>query len=268
MADRDRVGNFSERRLPDTRLIAIDWLDVGMRKHNVMGIVEIDVTLAREKLGEMGAEAPGFTAWVVKCIATAAGERPEVHGIKKGKKLIVFEDVDVTVLVEAEMKGKLVPRPSVIRKVNAKNIEEIDKRLSGHKKGTASGELVLGDRRSARLARFFLFMPGFLRRWGLRALAKRPFLAKKTMGTIVVTSLGMFGENVTGWALPISAHPLTFALGSITRKPGVVDDRIEIREYLQMTVVFDHDVVDGGPATRFTARLAELMASAHGLVPD
>jgi pyruvate/2-oxoglutarate dehydrogenase complex dihydrolipoamide acyltransferase (E2) component len=30
-------------------------------------------------------------------------------------------------------------------------------------------------------------------------------------------------------------------------------------------VLFDHDVVDGAPATRFISRLGELIESAHGL---
>jgi len=31
-------------------------------------------------------------------------------------------------------------------------------------------------------------------------------------------------------------------------------------------VTFDHDIVDGGPAARFTQRLAELIQSGAGLV--
>ncbi|NTU81392.1 MAG: 2-oxo acid dehydrogenase subunit E2 [Chloroflexales bacterium] len=32
-----------------------------------------------------------------------------------------------------------------------------------------------------------------------------------------------------------------------------------------MTVVFDHDVIDGAPAARFTRRLVELIESGYGL---
>jgi pyruvate/2-oxoglutarate dehydrogenase complex dihydrolipoamide acyltransferase (E2) component len=34
---------------------------------------------------------------------------------------------------------------------------------------------------------------------------------------------------------------------------------------LDLTLMFDHDVIDGAPAARFSARLIELMESAHGL---
>jgi len=61
---------------------------------------------------------------------------------------------------------------------------------------------------------------------------------------------------------------LTVTLGGIAEKPGVVDGRIEIREYLSMTLSFDHDIVDGAPAARFTHRLKELIESGYGLNKD
>jgi pyruvate/2-oxoglutarate dehydrogenase complex dihydrolipoamide acyltransferase (E2) component len=44
-----------------------------------------------------------------------------------------------------------------------------------------------------------------------------------------------------------------------------VEGRIEPREILNLTVMFDHDVIDGAPATRFTQRLVELIESGYGL---
>lgn len=51
----------------------------------------------------------------------------------------------------------------------------------------------------------------------------------------------------------------------LMRKPGVVGDRIEIREYLSTTVLFDHDVIDGAPAARFVQRLKGLCGTCFGL---
>jgi len=45
----------------------------------------------------------------------------------------------------------------------------------------------------------------------------------------------------------------------------VVDGRIEPRQILNLTVVFDHHVIDGAPAARFTRRLMELIESGYGL---
>jgi pyruvate/2-oxoglutarate dehydrogenase complex dihydrolipoamide acyltransferase (E2) component len=60
-------------------------------------------------------------------------------------------------------------------------------------------------------------------------------------------------------------HTLDVALGGIAEKPGVMDGRIEIREYLCLTLSFDHDIIDGAPAARFTQRLKELIESGYGL---
>ena len=67
------------------------------------------------------------------------------------------------------------------------------------------------------------------------------------------------------WATPAGIHPLIVALGAIGRRPGMVDDRVEARDMLSMTVLIDHDVVDGVLMALFLRRLSELMEAAFGL---
>jgi pyruvate/2-oxoglutarate dehydrogenase complex dihydrolipoamide acyltransferase (E2) component len=50
--------------------------------------------------------------------------------------------------------------------------------------------------------------------------------------------------------------------------PGYIGDKVEKREYLQLTVTLDHDVVDGASATRFVAKLVELLEEGYGLPPS
>jgi pyruvate/2-oxoglutarate dehydrogenase complex dihydrolipoamide acyltransferase (E2) component len=59
--------------------------------------------------------------------------------------------------------------------------------------------------------------------------------------------------------LKISGSRICFTLGPIAKKSWVVADRIEIRDILHLTVLVDHDVVDGIPAARFAARLATVI---------
>ena len=40
------------------------------------------------------------------------------------------------------------------------------------------------------------------------------------------------------------------------------------REYLNLTVSFDHNMIDAAPAARFTQRLTELIESGYGLTLD
>ena len=55
------------------------------------------------------------------------------------------------------------------------------------------------------------------------------------------------------------------ALGGIGQKPGFVDGRIEVREYLSVTISFDHNVVDGAPAARFAQHWKELVERGAGI---
>ena len=88
---------------------------------------------------------------------------------------------------------------------------------------------------------------------------------KDNMGTVGVTSVGMFGRGA-GWGIPLAAPtPLMVTVGGIGEKPALVDGRVANREYLSLTISVDHEVVDGAPAARFTQRLKELIESGYGL---
>lgn len=76
------------------------------------------------------------------------------------------------------------------------------------------------------------------------------------MGNVSITSVGMMGK-IHGWFIPISVHPVCFGIGSVVKKPVVVNDKIEIREILYMTVLIDHDVIDGAPMARFISDLSK-----------
>ena len=52
---------------------------------------------------------------------------------------------------------------------------------------------------------------------------------------------------------------LEVVVGGMTQRPRVVDGQVEIRDVLDLTLIIDHNVVDGAPATRFGAELRELI---------
>lgn len=83
----------------------------------------------------------------------------------------------------------------------------------------------------------------------------------------MVTAVGMFGKG-GGWGITLPNVTLTVTVGGIAKKPGVVDDRIEIREYLDLTVNIDYDIVDGAPMVRFVNYFRELIESGHGLMEN
>ena len=80
-----------------------------------------------------------------------------------------------------------------------------------------------------------------------------------------VTAVGMFGKGA-GWGIPPATPPsLWITVGGIGEKLFLIDGQIVMRDYLSLTISFDHDMIDGAPAARFTARLKELIESGYGL---
>lgn len=262
------TGAYKVETISKSRTVAIDMMYETVRRHHVKALIEVDVTDARAALHQIEADTGvhlSFTAWLVKCISTAAGEFPEVHALRRGKRLYVFEDIDVSVMIEVKEGGEPVPLPYVIRRTNLKSIGDISREIDVFKQSRRSGgDIVLGDKGSSRMVELYLHLPGFLRRMVWKALARMPLTLKRFGGTIILTSVGMFGKT-GGWAITFGLQSLAVAVGGIAHKPGVTAEGIAPREYLDMTLLIDHDVIDGAPAARFVSRLIELMESSHGL---
>ena len=241
------------------RLEAIAYRSV-QHKPMIHGLLEVDVTRARARLREHKAitgESLSFTAFLIACLAKAVDEHKAVQAYRKGsKRLILFEDVDVYTPIERNVAGQKQIMPYIIRAANRKTLREIHQEIR-----TAQVRDV------AKGFKAFLFLPTFLFRigwWVLWWLSGRyPQLWKKYWGTVTMTAVGMFGKGA-GWGIPI-AGTLMMTVGGIGEKPGVVDGQIAIRDYLSLTISFDHETIDGAPAARFTQRLKELIESGYGL---
>ena len=94
---------------------------------------------------------------------------------------------------------------------------------------------------------------------------RRPRLWKTIVGTVEISAVGMF-ENGAGWGIPLApSTALMVTVGGIDEKPVPVDGHIALRDHLSLTISFDHDIIDGAPAARFTERLKELIESGYGL---
>lgn len=232
-------------------------------RHKAMmhGLLEIDVTEVRARLREhkvKTGEALSFTAFLITCLAKAVDENKAVQAYRQGgKRLIVFEDVDVYTPIEHEMAGQKQVFPSVIRAANRKTLREIHREVRAAKMRDTSKAM-----NRLRFLPAILYQPYlWILTWKWR---RDPRAWKKDVGTVGITAVGMFGEG-TGWGIPIPPPVLMITVGGIGEKPGGVDGQIVMREYLSLTISFDHEVIDGAPAARFTRRLKELIESGYGL---
>jgi pyruvate/2-oxoglutarate dehydrogenase complex dihydrolipoamide acyltransferase (E2) component len=232
----------------------------------IHGLIEVDVTRARTFLLEHKAntrESLSFTVFLIACLAKAVDEHKAVQAYRKGSKhLILFEDVDVETPIERDVAGHSQIMPHIIRAANRKTFREIH-----HEIRAAQVQDV--EQALKGFKGFLFFLPTLLFRplfwvfsWILRVY---PQVQKSLAGTVGLTAVGTFG-NGAGWGIPPApAHSLRLTVGGIGEKPGVVDGHIAMRDYLSLTISFDHDSIDGAPAARFTQRLKELIESGYGL---
>ena len=231
------------------------------REHDTIHLMtEVDITEPRRLIAEYRertGEGLSLTAYVVTCLARTLDEFPRFNSFRKGGRLIVLDDVTISVLFEREIDGENVPEPIAIQAVNRKTCREIHDELraaqrnAGQRLGAASG------------TEWVRFIPGFLLRTFIR-LASRNVGMQKRFGPVGVTAVGMFGVGPL-WLLPLTSATVTVAVGAIVKRPALVDGELAEREHLCLTVSFDHDIVDGAPAARFTSRFAESLSSGDEL---
>lgn len=183
----------------------------------------VDMTEAvrlREELKGKGVRV-SYTAMVVKAVAKALREHPEVNSTYEDGVVKVWGDVNVCVAVATD-EGLTAP---VVRQADKLGLRELSDAIDD-------------------LAE--------------RARAKR--LEKRDVegGTFTVTNLGMYGvETFTPVINPPQAAIL--AVGRIAKRPMVVGDSLEVRDTAVLTLTFDHRVLDGVPAAEFLSRVKELL---------
>jgi pyruvate/2-oxoglutarate dehydrogenase complex dihydrolipoamide acyltransferase (E2) component len=254
-------GSYQTIPFPKIRRLMVDGGRLARQKHVIHALVEIDVTRARQAIRDHKAqtgEALSFTAFIMACLGRAVDMNRRMQAYRNWRdQLVIFDDVDVNTMFEVEVDGHKIIRPHIIRAVNKKTLRDIHEEIRSFQAGHE------GSREGNFIGRFVL-LPGFIRRLFLGALFKNPHWLKDMNGTVSLTAVGMFGSG-GGWGIPVTNHTLQVTLGGIAEKPGVVEGRIEVREYLSVTISFDHDIVDGAPAARFIGRLKELIEGAYGL---
>jgi len=164
-----------------------------------------------------------YTDMLVKAVAKALREKPIMNATLEDGQIKVFEDINVGVAVATD-KGLVVP---VIREADKKTLDAIAATLRGFVEKARQGKLAKEDLAS---------------------------------GTFTVTNLGMYGVDVF---IPIINPPETAILGvgRVTEKPVVVNGQITIKPIIQLSLSFDHRIVDGAPAAQFLHRVKQILES-------
>ena len=243
------------------RELVIDVMLPVHKKHNIHILFEADVTDVREHLRKQKAETGesiSLTAFLIKCTADAAMTDKRLSARRiSARRLVVCDDMHVNCMVESEVGGQSQPLSLIVRQANRKDVVEISGELAGFTE----------EQRQEQIGRYRLFakLPRFIRSRFIHHLTHNPKRIVNDGFNVLLTSVGMFGAG-GGHVIPYTDASLCIGVGGITRKPGLVEERVEPREFLSITVTYDHDITDGAPAARFAQALKELIECGHGLI--
>ena len=239
------------------RKLSMYGFELANGSHNFYALLEFDITNLRSVLRNRRIESKGGSlfAFLLKAIGKCLEEFPMFNSMINLKNSTAFEEVDINIPIEVNHKGNLVNKQYIIRNINTKSIKEISAEIEIAKKNEKDE---VGYIFSKSTQYFFNILPKKIVMLILRHIVRNHKRVKDMSGTVFVTSVTMF-SNVSGYVIPYIGGPqaASFAIGSTVKRATVIRDEIKIREMINITAIFNHDIVNGAPAARFINRLRE-----------
>lgn len=262
--------DFLIKKIPKTHKLIFDMFDLSLQLHHIHVIAQVDVDLVLkllEQSKEIHGEKVSLTGYLIYVFSRVIEKYNDAHAIRVGLKKYIFNNVDVHTIIERKSKdGENVPTSYIIREANHKSILEIHKEIRNAQKQSIEGLVEHGTRRN-KLQKLFSSFPKFLRKKIFKRMLKKPKMMKRNIGTVCVTAVGMLAKDVRtiGMPIPVQPWPIQFSLGCLDKRLRKENGHIIEREVLNVTITFDHDVIQGGTITRFLNEIYKLVESAFGL---
>lgn len=176
-----------------------------------------------------------YTDLLVFILAKALRAFPILNSSLIGNEIKVWENVNIAVAVALEGEkfesGLIVP---VIRDADEKSLQEISEVLKELTHKAREGKLLPKD---------------------------------VSGGTFTLTNIGVFSS---GWSLgtPIINQPQVAILqtSAIIDRPVAVNGQLAVRPIMAYSLTYDHRVIDGAVAARFTEKIKELIETPNLLI--
>jgi pyruvate dehydrogenase E2 component (dihydrolipoamide acetyltransferase) len=196
-------------------------------------VEEIDVTdlvkvrtTGKQLAAEQGIKLT-YMPFIMKAVASGLAKYPSLNSKldEVAQEVVTYHGVHLGIATDTEQ-GLVVP---VIRDVQAKGMLQLASELSEMAERTRGGKVKSEELRGS---------------------------------TFSITNAGNIGGTL---ATPIINFPDVGILGvhRIVKRPGVVEapegDRIEVRQYMNLSISVDHRLVDGATAARFLVHMRQLL---------
>ena len=183
---------------------------------DVTGIAALRVKM-KNKFEETSGTKLSFMPFFVRAAVEALREFPTVNSSVDGTNIVLHKEANIGIAVALDW-GLIVP---VIKNAEEKN---------------------------------FLGIARAINDLAERARSKKLRPEEVSEGTFSITNPGVFGGLM---GLPVISQPnvAILGLGTIQKRPVVIDDAIAIRSMVYLTLSYDHRVVDGAIAHQFMGKI-------------
>ncbi len=164
-----------------------------------------------------------YLPFFIKAAAVALKEFPQVNACfdEISREIVELNDINIGFAADTD-KGLMVP---ILKKADGKSIAHIAGETAKLAEEARKGKIPVDDLKG---------------------------------GGFTLTNIGSIGGLIS---VPVVYHPQAAIMGmhSITPRPVVRNGEIVIREIMYVSLAFDHRIIDGAEAARFTARMKELL---------
>ena len=250
---------MTKTRTSDLRRLSMYGFDLVNGGHNIYALLEFDITNLRSLLRKQRQTGQGgsLLAFLLRAIGLCLQKYPELNSMINHRHTTSFSEVDINIPIEILKDEKFTTKQYIIRNITAKSVRQIADEIEATR---TAGDDVTSFVSSGLFRRLMLGLPKPLVLLALRLVMGNHKLVKDLSGTAFVTSVSMF-SSAPGYIIPYIGGPkaCSIAIGSTNRKPMVLGKEIQIREMINLTLVFNHDIVDGAPAARFINELRALV---------
>lgn len=231
------------------RKVIVDIGAASSRRHAIPAWFSVDLTEVLPLLRHRS-----LTVYVAGTLAQAVARHPRLHAVRDVRgRVVLFDDVDINISVEVDADGQSFPMNHVLRAVQSRSLDDLHAEVQAVK---ANPERSPTAGRAGPL-RAYLALPPPLRSRLLGSVRRFPDRQKALMGTVGLTSVGMYGGG-GGLGLPFLVHTLDVLVGGLETRAGYDrEGTLGPRQHLSISVQADHDVVDGAPLARFLAELRD-----------
>jgi 2-oxoglutarate dehydrogenase E2 component (dihydrolipoamide succinyltransferase) len=187
---------------------------------NVSGIVDLRAKM-KEQFEKEGGTKLSYMPFFIRAAVEALRAFPTVNASIDGTNVVLHKECNIGIAVALDW-GLIVP---VIKNAEEKN---------------------------------FLGLARTVNDLAERARSKKLKPDEVTESTFSITNPGIFG-GLMGLAVINQPNVAILGLGTIEKRPVVIDDAIGIRSMVYLTLSYDHRVVDGAIAHQFMAHIKKTL---------